>query len=324
MEFKKIAHILVAYSIAGSAFAATATFHPIYSIENNSDLPFIPPEISNFGQMPFGQAIWSPEGTTDLNSAALQISADGERVLVREGIIDNGILIPLALPEDGMNFVSNGMSDDGSVRTGGKHSNSYQLWTADSGYLPQYTGKYLDLSENGRYIITKSEFLDLSTGITTNLSTEWDIEAVAVNSDGIVVGQNDTEAVMWKNGQVTGLGFIVPQTRSKAYAISENGKIVVGRSNTNDPDPSLSRAYKNNPESWHIQEAVIWDEVHGMRSLEELLATEYNVDLQGWRLANATTISSDGSHIAGIGLDADGNLGTWMVRLVDECSELSW
>ena len=46
-------------------------------------------------------------------------------------------------------------------------------------------------------------------------------------------------------------------------------------------------------------EAFVWDGVHGMRSLRELLVDGHGLDLTGWELAGASGVSGDGTTIVG-------------------------
>ncbi len=52
-----------------------------------------------------------------------------------------------------------------------------------------------------------------------------------------------------------------------------------------------------------------------MRSVQDLLTSEYGIDLTGWSLSQATGISADGSTIVGYGRNADGNSESWIARL---------
>jgi hypothetical protein len=62
-------------------------------------------------------------------------------------------------------------------------------------------------------------------------------------------------------------------------------------------------------------EAFIWDELHGMRNLKDVLVNEYNLDLTSWTLYGATGISADGLTIAGYGRNPSGNGEGWIARL---------
>jgi hypothetical protein len=87
---------------------------------------------------------------------------------------------------------------------------------------------------------------------------------------------------------------------SKAFGVSGDGSVVVGRS-----------------ESALGWEAFIWDQTHGMRSLMEVLISDYGLgrQLTGWRLREATAISLDGRSIIGSGYNPRGLTEAWLVRL---------
>ena len=53
--------------------------------------------------------------------------------------------------------------------------------------------------------------------------------------------------------------------------------------------------------------AFIWDSVHGMRDLRDVLVSDFGLDLTGWTLRSANDISADGTVIVGTGINPDGN-----------------
>lgn len=61
--------------------------------------------------------------------------------------------------------------------------------------------------------------------------------------------------------------------------------------------------------------AIIWTAEHGMRNLQEVLETDYGMDLRGWCLQQAWAISADGTVITGGGFDPNGEQQPWVVRL---------
>ena len=124
--------------------------------------------------------------------------------------------------------------------------------------------------------------------------------ANAASFDGAVIVGNspsyntrlfETEAFRWENGVMVGLGDLPGgMFYSDALSVSADGSIIVGTGVM---------------EGGH--RAFIWDELHGMRLLEDVL-TNAGIDLQGWKLVSATDISADGTIIVGKGLNADGVL----------------
>ena len=103
---------------------------------------------------------------------------------------------------------------------------------------------------------------------------------------GVGHSSNGVEAYRWtaEDGMI-GLGDLPGgDFGSHAYGCSDDGTVVVGLG----VGPSGS-------------EATIWDPIHGMRSLSQVLTQEYGLDLSGWELRDARVISADGRVIAGSG-----------------------
>jgi probable HAF family extracellular repeat protein len=131
--------------------------------------------------------------------------------------------------------------------------------------------------------------------------------ARAISSDGTQVvgcshnGANE-EAFIWneKTGML-GLGHLgynkLGKTSSVAYDICADGSMVVG--------------YSYNGRN---KEAFIWDRKTGMRSLKSVLS-KCGLNLKGWQLTEAKTISDDGLTITGIGINPNGIQEAWMARL---------
>ena len=63
-------------------------------------------------------------------------------------------------------------------------------------------------------------------------------------------------------------------------------------------------------------EAMIWDPIHGMRELDEVLsALGLGAELSGWALSDATSISDDGLVIVGWGTNASGEQEAWFATI---------
>lgn len=62
--------------------------------------------------------------------------------------------------------------------------------------------------------------------------------------------------------------------------------------------------------------ALIWDTLHGTRSLEAALQSDYafSASLQGWKLQRATGLSSDGNTVVGYGINRAGQTEGWRIR----------
>ncbi len=134
--------------------------------------------------------------------------------------------------------------------------------------------------------------------------------AWGVSDDGkVIVGEGDSdqgqEAFRWteETGMV-GLGNLPGGTsNSEALAVSGDGSLVVGRS---DFDGFLGFGF-----------AFIWDETHGMRELQQVLADDHGLAeaLEGWILTKAFDITPDGRYIIGEGINPQGNIEAWRAML---------
>ena len=121
------------------------------------------------------------------------------------------------------------------------------------------------------------------------------------NSDGsVIVGisasGNGDEAFLWRSAtnSMIGLGDLPGGSfQSIANAVSGDGSIVVGSSN---------------------DEAFIWDEANGMRSLASVLEGG-GANLNGWTLQVASDISANGITVTGWGTDPTGKVQPFVAQL---------
>ncbi len=107
-----------------------------------------------------------------------------------------------------------------------------------------------------------------------------------VSADGsVIIGKSGGHAFRWTESMgCESLGaFSDGNGNSWASAVSGDGSIVVGGS---DRGPSGSHAF-------------IWDQLRGMRDLNEVLTQDYGINLDGMRLGSANAISADGRVIVG-------------------------
>jgi len=63
------------------------------------------------------------------------------------------------------------------------------------------------------------------------------------------------------------------------------------------------------PPCWAI--AVVWDPVHGVRGLADILSAQ-GIDLTGWYLTHAYGVSGDGTIIIGEGVNPAGDHEAWL------------
>ncbi len=132
-----------------------------------------------------------------------------------------------------------------------------------------------------------------------------------LSGDGsVVVGEWDPpeggrQPFRWtsETGMVD-LGLLPWASDGRAEAVSADGSIVVG--------------YNFGSE---MTSPFIWDEIHGMRDLSEVLTVDFGLDLTDWDFANATDISSDGRIIVGSGrYIPDSSDQAWMVIIPEPSS----
>ncbi|MFG0274221.1 MAG: dockerin type I domain-containing protein [Phycisphaerales bacterium] len=138
-------------------------------------------------------------------------------------------------------------------------------------------------------------------------------QGVGVSGGGdFVVGRSlssfGQEAFLWSaDAGMIALGDLSGgRFDSIANAVTDDGAMVVGRGSTSAGN-----------------EALVWTPSTGTMRLADYLASEAGIDIAGWRLIDATSMSSDGSVIAGYGLAPGGGQQAWMVRLreSDPCPE---
>ncbi|MEI6566178.1 MAG: PEP-CTERM sorting domain-containing protein [Verrucomicrobiota bacterium] len=154
-------------------------------------------------------------------------------------------------------------------------------------------------------------------------------DAYGVSADGsVVIGTSQSSvgdrAFRWAAGEgMTGLGVIPGAVSSEGYGISGNGLVVVGSSaghavrwnkgedilDLGDPEGATSGqsvAVAASDDGSVIVgraagSAFIWDVTHGSRWISEMLTNDFGLDLEGWGLDEALSISADGRTIVGNG-----------------------
>lgn len=269
----------------------------------------------------------SPDGTTIVGTSW----ADGDQGGVTEAFrwtADAGMSGLGDLPGGAFASYAEGVSDSGSVIVGGSASaggfEAFRWTVADGmrglGFLKLNHNMSLarDVSSNGAVIVGRSERVGFpgeawrwtSSGGMTGLGNleggEFESDAIAVSDNSLViVGWSNIaagrEAFRWtESGGMERLGDLAGGTfDSEAFGVSADGSVIVGFGN------SAIRG----------REAFIWDALHGMRSLQDVLATEYSVNLAGWTLNTATAVSADGLSLAGFGTNPDGGTEAWIAHI---------
>jgi hypothetical protein len=140
---------------------------------------------------------------------------------------------------------------------------------------------------------------DVPGGIHYGLG--WAISADGTTIVGDAIGDVGQDAFRWS--QATGLVNLemleTGVADSTAQDVSGDGSIIVGYSDAHN--------------------ALIWDAGHGMRSLQQTLDDAYELELPGWTLLAIMGVSDNGRAIAGHGMNPDGNIEAWLVRLPPRC-----
>ena len=115
-------------------------------------------------------------------------------------------------------------------------------------------------------------------------------------------GDGRDEAYRWTEAEgLLGLGHLQADVPlSTASGVTADGSIVVGWSHVDTP-------------IYAGREAIIWDEDHGMRDLQQVLIDEYGLgdELAGWTLRSVDGISGDGRVIGGSATNPDGQDRSW-------------
>jgi probable HAF family extracellular repeat protein len=303
---------------------------------------------SSKGEMPFR---WTrASGMVDLGrlpgsdvdyGQATAVSADGSVVVGRSAATtgtrdeafrwtaETGMVALGDLPGLNFNSFAQGVSADGSIVVGESTSTRGDeafRWTEATGMvglgdLPDnfFRSRANGITPDGSTIVGFTTPLggpeaSLITGSSVNLLGKLPggtySEALAVSANGsVAVGRGNSsrsdiwEAFRWSESTgIVGLGdFDDGFSYSGAYAVSADGSIVVGHATT---------------AAGHT--AFVWDDEHGMRSLQEVLSNEFGLaeSLAGWQLHIATGISADGRVIVGYG-ESPQSLGEYEAWLVD-------
>jgi len=189
---------------------------------------------------------------------------------------------------------ANAISADGLTVVGSSNSSTASasgteafLWTLDKGitglgFLSEYSSSYaVDVSGDGLTVVGNN------------------YQPYHHEIDGKIQLSSNQEPFRWTyDDGMIGLGHL-PEShnRTMATGISADGSIIIGF--------SIAR---------RISKAFVWDEVNGMRSLQDLLV-DLGVDLTGWSLTEATDISADGLVIVGNGTNPEGKLEAWIATI---------
>ncbi len=241
---------------------------------------------------------WDGNVVRDLNtfgwgeySTANGVSGDGS-VVVGNGATDGDF------PETkGYRWTSgNGTQSCGSGITGGLYenwgaiaaSNDGSVVVGNQGYTPR---AFRWTAGSGPVEL----FPDLPYSTATGVSSDGSIIAATIATDS-PSDRHATRLVLGSSAQV--LGELPGGESSSANGISGNGTIVVGLSGSTDGN-----------------RAAMWASSVSPQSITNFLSTAGVVGHAGWTLTEATAISSDGSTIVGVGLNASGSSESWVATI---------
>jgi uncharacterized membrane protein len=96
------------------------------------------------------------------------------------------------------------------------------------------------------------------------------------------------------------------QFGTSARAVSADGSVIVGSARAGNPGV----------EPLQDSSVFIWDAVHGVRALRDVLL-EQGTDVTGWHLSYPFGMSADGRVIGGVGINPSGAPQSWLARLAE-------
>lgn len=221
----------------------------------------------------------------------------------------------------GLSSIANDVCADGSVVVGevtapGSEPEAFR-WTENTGMVGLGAASSANaVSADGSVLVgQKFPRAAIWTQVKgwTPIATEFLTEATAISADArVVVGQNNPPGTSslgvfrWTQAQGTVLLGNLGQAgtpNTVPSGVSSNGGIFVGTEF--DTTPSDSR---KGPE------AIVWDPIHGIRALRDVLSAE-GVNLAEWADLTANAVSADGAIIAGWGTKPDGTQEAWVANI---------
>jgi len=282
--------------------------------------------MTSLGRLPGGSASYARAVSAD----GSVVAGDGQSASGYEAFRwQGGTMVGLGdLPGDGYTSYGNAISSDGRVVVGqGLSSEGMEAFRWEDGRMVglgslsgSHSSRAFGVSADGSVVVGQSNNRAFQWTASDGMNPLSNLpygggfsSATAISADGsVIVGwagdptdiYGNKEAFRWENGNVIGLGDLPGGLfYSLANDVSADGSVIVG----------WSTRFAGLVEG--REDAFIWDEDHGMRSLLEVLTEEYGLDLTGWKLYNATAISDDGLSIVGFGINPDGYHEGWIARL---------
>lgn len=236
-------------------------------------------------------------GQKNAGAAARAISADGS-ILAGYDWIDSDVQAGFRWTKDeGMTELGRGPDGGGSQAFGMTPDGSKIVGTVKTTiwHEPQADAfAWTDADKMKRLKHYKNNPTDIAYAISAD-------GAIAVGT-GSGIREEPGDAVRWVNGTPEVLVLPGKQNAGVAYDISADGAIIVG----------LSAA----------QERAFWWTKDGSRWLDDLLTTDYGLDLQGVKLDGTVYFSDDGRFIAGNGHTSSREAVGWYAAIPEPTSAL--
>lgn len=252
------------------------------------------------------------------------VSADGNVIV---GMLDdvNGFkssTIRWSLDDGDLSVVGTFPPIENPAWTNGDFTSPEGISSTDASYIVG-TGNRIEARPNGEAWGPRRQFIwSVESGLEqleldgfASNETYGDLyEVERISADGAIMAGNglfegDTVHRAFRWSEETGaisLGWLsVPgepnvQAQTTLADITEDGSVVIGNSRGTDPP----RGY-------------VWSDLYGIEDLQDVLADRFalEAELDGWSLAAPADISPNGQFIVGTGLNPDGNIEGWLVRL---------
>lgn len=234
----------------------------------------------------------------------------------------NGTIQGLGMLNGGTFSVASSASYDGSVISGhsrnGNQNDRLEAFRWENGVM-----KGMGVLNNG----SRSLSFDMSSN-----------GAIIVGSakNGAINDRN--EAYIWENDVMQPLGILAGGTESSAYALSQDGQVVVGWADNslgvnmpvrwqNSIIQSLGSLGDGNSYANDVSHdgsvivgssdgvAFIWDQLNGIQNLNDVLVSDYQLDLTGWTLTSVVGITPDGTTMVGRGINPSGQQEGWIAHI---------
>ena len=272
--------------------------------------------------------------------------------------------------------VVRGVSSDGRVIVGTRGTEfGSQAFRWENGVMTELedipSGHYTNMntiansiSANGSVIVGSSTSFEVVKWEDSMITSLGSGRAYSVSGDGsVIVGQSSSSsAFRWTSSTgMSGLnGLPNGGTFSSATAVSSNGQVIVGWSNTSDDiygpreafrwengtaiglgdlpggdfyswandvsaDGSVIVGYSvTSGDIYHngTKQAFIWDNQHGMRNFQNVLVNDYGLNSTGWSLLEVTGISDNGMVIVGNGINPNGYEEAWIATVPEPATLL--